>query len=118
MRIKTKLLLGFGALFLVVVFFGIVSVYYIEDISENSKTTVKNNYETLTFTRDMRAVLDENDLPLTPAASQAFDKALQKQEHNITETGEKQATAGVRQAFTKLTDASLSLPDKQKAERD
>jgi NtrC-family two-component system sensor histidine kinase KinB len=110
--------LGFGLLFLVVVFFGIVSVYYIEDISEYSKVTVKNNYETLTFTRDMRAVLDENDLPLSSTASGVFDNALKKQENNITEPGEKEATAGVRKAFSELSDPSLNIADKQKAERD
>ena len=117
MKIKTKLLLGFGLLFVVVVFFGIVSIYYIENISEYSKTTVKNNYETLTFTRDMRAVLDENDLPLTAAAATAFDNALKKQENNITEPGEKEATAGVRTAFSQITDPNAALPAKQQAER-
>jgi NtrC-family two-component system sensor histidine kinase KinB len=82
MKIKTKLLLGFGLLFLVVVFFGIVAIYYIDAISENSKKTVKNNYETLTFTRDMRSVLDENDLPLSATAILDFNSALVKQEHD------------------------------------
>jgi nitrogen fixation/metabolism regulation signal transduction histidine kinase len=117
MKIKTKLLLGFGLLFVVVVFFGIVSIYYIEDISEYSKTTVKNNYQTLTFARDMRAVLDENDLPLSAAAAAAFDNALKKQENNITEPGEKEATAGVRKAFSDITDQQSGLAQKQQAER-
>src|ERR1700733_586807 len=117
MKIKTKLLLGFGLLFVVVVFFGIVSIYYIEDISEYSKTTVKNNYETLTFTREMRAVLDENDLPLSSAAAAAFDSALKKQEHNITEPGEKEATAGVHKAFSEITDPNSALSAKQQAAR-
>ncbi len=117
MKIKTKLLIGFGLLFVVVVFFGVVSIYYIEDISEYSKTTVKNNYETLTFTRDMRSVLDENDLPLTSAATAAFDNALRKQENNITEPGEKEATAAVRKAFSGITDLGSALAAKQQAER-
>jgi NtrC-family two-component system sensor histidine kinase KinB len=89
MKIKKKLLLGFGLLFIVVLIFGGVALYYIEVISETSNITLKNNYETLTFTREMRSVLDENDLPLNPRASQAFDNALKKQENNITERGEK-----------------------------
>ncbi len=117
MKIKTKLLLGFGLLFVVVVFFGIVSIYYIEDISEYSKTTVKNNYETLTFTRDMRAVLDENDLPLSASAATAFGNSLKKQENNITEPGEKEATAGVRAAFGQIVDPGSPLTAKQQAER-
>jgi NtrC-family two-component system sensor histidine kinase KinB len=117
MKIKNKLLLGFGLLFVVVVFFGAVSIYYIEEISENSKITLKNNYETLTFTREMRAVLDENDLPLSPGASATFDNALKKQENNITERGEKEATGNVRKAYSSLIDPSQSIPQKLQDER-
>jgi nitrogen fixation/metabolism regulation signal transduction histidine kinase len=117
MKIKNKLLIGFGALFLVVVFFGIVAIYYIDDISEYSKVTLKNNYETLTFTRTMRAVLDENDLPLSAKAIETFDTALKKQENNITEPGEKEATANLRKSFGQLTDASQSLDKTQQTER-
>jgi len=117
MKIKKKLLIGFGLLFLVVVFFGIVSIYYIEDISEYSKVTVKNNYETLTFTREMRAVLDENDLPLNPAMAETFDNALKKQEHNITEPGEKESTADVRKFFSVLIDPTVNINQKVNAEK-
>jgi nitrogen fixation/metabolism regulation signal transduction histidine kinase len=117
MRIKTKLLIGFGLLFLVVVFFGIVAVYYIDDISEYSKVTLKNNYNTLTFTRAMREALDENYLPLPAKAVAAFDNALKKQENNITEPGEKEATANLRSAFARLTDPSQSLDQKSQIER-
>lgn len=117
MKIKKKLLLGFGLLFIVVIIFGATSVYYIEVISETSNVTLKNNYKTLTFTRDMRSVLDENDLPLNSGVSGAFDQALQKQENNITEPGEKTATVSLRRAFTLLIDPSSNLNQKQHAER-
>jgi len=117
MKIKNKLLLGFGLLFVVVVFFGVVAIYYIEDISEYSKVTVKNNYETLTFTRSMRAVLDENDLPLNAKAAGDFENALKKQENNITEPGEKEATAGLRTSFTDLTATGQGADKMQQAER-
>ncbi|MBB6126703.1 HAMP domain-containing protein [Mucilaginibacter lappiensis] len=117
MKIKKKLLFGFGLLFIVVLIFGTISVYYIKVISETSNITLKNNYKTLTFTRDMRSVLDENDLPLTSGASRTFDQALQKQENNITEPGEKAATDSLRQAFTLLIAPSSILNQKQQAER-
>ncbi len=109
MKIRKKLFLGFGLLFVVVLFFGAVSIYYVEQISETAKVTLKNNYETLTFTREMRSVLDENDLPLTPGAAGAFDIALKKQENNITENGEKEATGGVRKDFSLLVDPSPKI---------
>jgi len=117
MKIRKKLFLGFGLLFIVVLFFGTVSIYYIEEISETSKITLKNNYETLTFTRDMRSVLDENDLPLTSGVIETFNKALKKQENNITEHGEMGATAGVRRNFALLIDPKQNLAQKQEAER-
>ncbi|MFC0514226.1 HAMP domain-containing protein [Mucilaginibacter angelicae] len=117
MKIKKKLLLGFGLLFIVVLIFGATSVYYIEVISETSNVTLKNNYKTLTFTREMRSVLDENDLPLPSGASGVFNQALQKQENNITEPGEKAATSSLRQAFTLLIEPSSGLNQKQQAER-
>jgi NtrC-family two-component system sensor histidine kinase KinB len=117
MKIRKKLFLGFGLLFIVVLLLGTVSIYYIEKISETSKVTLKNNYNTLTFTRDMRSVLDENDLPLTSAAAQTFDNALIKQENNITEHGEKEATAAVRKGFTLLIDPGQNLAQQQVSER-
>ena len=114
MKIRKKLFLGFGLLFIVVLFFGAVSIYYVEEISETAKVTLKNNYETLTFTRAMRSVLDENDLPLTSRAASTFDNALKKQENNITERGEREATAGVRKDFGLLIDPRLSLNLAQK----
>ncbi len=117
MTIRKKLFLGFGLLFVVVLYFGAVSIYYVEQISETAKVTLNNNYRTLTYTREMRSVLDENDLPLTPQAAGAFDKALKKQENNITEHGEKEATAGVRKDFGLLVDPGQNLAQKQVAER-
>jgi len=113
MKIRKKLFLGFGLLFIVVLFFGAVSIYYVEEISETAKVTLKNNYETLTFTRAMRSVLDENDLPLTSQAAATFDNALKKQENNITEHGEREATAGVRKDFGLLVDPAQNITRKQ-----
>jgi NtrC-family two-component system sensor histidine kinase KinB len=117
MKIKKKLLLGFGLLFVVVIIFGVVSIYYIKVISEASSITLKNNYATLTYTRQMRAVLDENDLPLKPAVAEAFNQALKKQENNITEPGENGATAQLRKAFVLLSNPVLPLNQQQLAER-
>jgi NtrC-family two-component system sensor histidine kinase KinB len=118
MKIKKKLLLGFSLLFIVVLIFGIVSIYYIKVISETSSITLKNNYATLKFTREMRSVLDENDLPLNSVAINTFDNALKKQENNITEPGESIATSNLRKAFRLLTGSSSNLNQTQQAERD
>ncbi len=108
MKIKTKLRLGFGFLFVVVLFFGAVSLFYIHEISESAKVILKNNYETLNFTAGMRTILDENKLPLSSAAKNDFQNQLLRQEHNITEKGEAVATQGLRQSFIKITTSSAS----------
>ena len=92
MKIKQKIRLGLGLIFIVVLFFGVISIYFISQLSNSSKVILKNNYATLGFTREMRAVLDENKLPLPAAAKTAFNTQLVKQEHNITEKGEREAT--------------------------
>jgi len=98
--------------------FGAFSIYYIEEISETAKVTLKNNYETLTFTREMRSVLDETDLPLTLKAAETFNKWLAKQEKNITEPGEKEATARVREDFMTLIGPSENAEQKSATVRD
>lgn len=103
MKIKNKIRLGFGFLFLVVLFFGASSLYYINEISSNAKVILKNNYETLNYTKEMRTILDEHTLPITNEVIATFNQSLRKQEHNITEPGEKQATHQLKKAFTTLT---------------
>ncbi len=106
MKIKNKLRLGFGFLFIIILFYGAISLFYIQEISKSAKVILKNNYETLGFAKAMRTVLDENNLPLNAASAAAFNAQLIKQEHNITEKGEKQATAQLRTDFNRLTQAN------------
>jgi PAS domain S-box-containing protein len=117
MKIKTKLRLGFGFLFLVVLFFGVISIYYIQQISKSAKVILKDNYETLSYTREMRTLLDENDLPLTPAVATAFNKQLVKEERNITEKGEHEAVVLLRKAFNELSSPQVNIASKQQAEK-
>ena len=114
MKVKTKLRLGFGFLFIVVLFFGATALYYIRDISENSKVILKNNYESLSFAREMRTVLDDNEIPLSKAAIDRFNSALLKQEHNITESGEGPSTYHVRNGLDVLVSGTPDI-NKQKS---
>ena len=118
MKIKTKLRLGFGFLFIVVLFFGATAIYYIQEISKNAKVILKDNYETLSYTREMRTLLDENSLPLTAAIAAQFNQQLVKEERNITEKGEHEAVVKLRTAFNKLGKNGLSAGRQQAAERE
>jgi NtrC-family two-component system sensor histidine kinase KinB len=103
MKVRTKLRLGFGFLFLVVLFFGATALFYIRDISENSKVILKNNYESLSFAREMRGILDDNELPLNQTTIEKFNDYLLKQEGNITEPGENRRTHQIRTGLDYLT---------------
>lgn len=109
MRVKQKIRLGLGFVFIVVLFFGAISIFFINRLSNSSKVILKNNYQTLSFARGMRSILDESKLPLSEAAKTAFNAQLVKQEHNITEKGEYQATAQVRKDFGLLQAAGTPL---------
>src|SRR6202012_1001536 len=118
MKIKYKIRLGFGLIFISILFAGSLSVFFLNRLSESSKVILKNNYESLSFAREMRTVLDENNLPLSDAARSAFNKQLLKQENNVTENGEGAATSALRTAFTILKLPSISLAQQQSAEQD
>lgn len=114
MKIKTKLRLGFGFLFVVVLLFGSISLYYMNKISVSAKVILKDNYETLSYTRDMRAVLDEHELPLNAAMLSRFRKDLLKEQRNVTEKGEAEAVQGITRAFEVLNDSTKGM-EQQKA---
>jgi NtrC-family two-component system sensor histidine kinase KinB len=102
MKVKNKLRLGFGFLFLVVLAFGLLSLIFINRLSTGAKVILQDNYNSLSFTREMRSVLDEHKLPLNVQALKVFEKQLIAEEHNITEPGERQAATALRTAFVKL----------------
>jgi len=100
MRLKTKLSLALGFLFLVILTFCVLSIFYINKLSTNEDKILKNNFETLMFCGNMLKELDQ--LPQNTQAYNAFEDNLNKQENNITEQGEKEATADLRRNFNEL----------------
>lgn len=117
MKIKTKLRLGFGFLFMVVLFFGIISLYYIQQISNSAKIILKDNYETLSYTREMRTLLDENSLPLSVPVTARFNWQLTSEENNITEKGEREAVTALRKAFESLKASASNSPQAEREVR-
>ena len=115
MKIKTKLRLGFGFLFVVVIFFGAISLFYMNKISLSSKVILKDNYETLNYTSNMRAVLDEHQLPLSEKAKTDFENHLELEGKNVTEKGEGEAVAALRKAYGEINNPASGLSDMQAA---
>ena len=115
MKIKTKLRLGFGFLFIVVMLFGAFSLLYLNKIAISAKVILKDNYETLKYTRTMRSILDENSLPLSKGAEDQFTEQLKEEQRNVTEKGEAIAVKNLYTAFQQIINPELGIPDKQQA---
>jgi NtrC-family two-component system sensor histidine kinase KinB len=109
MKIKNKIRLGFGFLFLVVIFFGAISLYNMDRIAASSKVILKDNYESMKFVRSMRTILDDNPLPLSHAALGNLSAQLRLESNNITEKGEEGAVATLGNIFKELADPAQDL---------
>lgn len=115
MNIKTKLRLGFGFLFLVIIGFGGISLYHINQIANRSTVILKDNYKSLTYVNDMRTALDKENGEINTNNAEQFEKTLKLEENNITEKGEKEAVIDLRNAFTILKNSSGSLAQREQA---
>lgn len=100
MKIKTKLTLGVGLLFLFIILLAILGTRYINILNKDTQNILVANYNTLNYSREMLMALDED---ITSTASQnKFSENLKKQQSNITEIGEKELTEKVAQDFQKV----------------
>lgn len=100
MRLKTKLSLGLIFLFIVILLFGILGIANINRLSNDSSLVLKNNHESLRYCNAMLKALD--NINSKKDAIQIFEENLKKQENNITEVGEKEATQELRKNFNEL----------------
>ncbi|MFD1604283.1 ATP-binding protein [Flavobacterium artemisiae] len=101
MRIKTKLNLGVGLLFLMIIILSLVSAYSVFLIKQDTENILKSNYNTLEYSRNMIFALDGMKLD-SKETIQNFEENLKKQTQNITEPGEKQATEKLMASFALL----------------
>lgn len=118
MKMKHKLHAGFWLLFVVVIFFGALSLFHLRMISKSNVVIVQDNYATLEYSNQMRTVLEERDLPLEPAAIEKFKSALSKEQNNITEKGEAEAVADLIRSFGILSNPSSGIEQQQAAARE
>lgn len=100
MKIKTKLSLSVGFLFLLIILLIGVSINYINAISKDTQNILVANYNTIDYARQMLIALDE-DLA-EPKTIKRFEENLIKQQSNVTEVGEKELTTQLTNDFNKL----------------
>jgi NtrC-family two-component system sensor histidine kinase KinB len=117
MKIKTKLRLGFGFLFIIVLSFGLIALFYLNELSDKSKVILKDNYKSLKYVAAMRNVIDQNQFPLNQPQQVTFTENLKNEGQNITEPGEKVAFQKLETAF-KLLVSSQSVAIKENSIKD
>ena len=100
MKLKTKLSLGLSFLFAVILVFGILGIFSINRLSNDAEKVLKNNHESLVYSNNMLKALEK--ISSSEKAKKDFEDNLKKQEANITEPGELEATREVRTNFTEL----------------
>jgi methyl-accepting chemotaxis protein len=111
MKIKTKLTVAIGTLFILIAILSVVAVFYINALSNDTNNILEANYNSLDYSKKMLIALDA--LPNDSNAINLFETNLLKQKNNITEKGEEIATKKLEQNFRTLkkniTDNLLSV---------
>ncbi len=101
--------MGIGLLFSMIVLLTILSSLFINKLSDDSKNILVANYNTIDYSRQM--LIAVNDEISNNGKAKLFRDNLQLQQHNITETGERELTeklaADFEQLLIKSTDSSL-----------
>lgn len=95
MKIKVKLTLGVGFLFLLIILLSAVGAFYSTKLKNETQNVLAANYNSVYYAQNMLKAL-ENPNPENLAF---FEKNLRLQEENITEPGEQEATQTLRQHF-------------------
>ena len=107
--IKSKITLGLGFLFLIILLLSGVGAYYLYQVSGSAEATLKDNYRSVAYAQGLHDALgDLRDAYLTggPAAEptaararEAFERNLAAEQRNITEPGEGQLADSVAAGF-------------------
>src|SRR5215468_7769515 len=106
---KNKIRLGTLFLFLLLLLSGGLGIFNLVRLKNDAKMILENNYESLDYCHIMQRQLDSFNID-RPDALRNFEEALGRQENNITEPGEYDATATLRSDFEKLKKGDTSVP--------
>jgi len=110
LKLKSKVALGVAFLFALLLLVGVISFFYFNQIGTDSNDVVKDNYKSVEYGRKMLDALNTWEKQ-RDSARLLFDSNLVAQENNITERGEKDVTAALRQDYNRFLqhDDSMSL---------
>lgn len=100
MKIKTKLTYGIGALFVLIILLGGLSVKYITDMSADTENILADNYQSLHYARQMLQALES--FADDTASVDVFIENMKRQQQNITEVNEAEVTSRLMMHFGQL----------------
>lgn len=109
MKLKTKLTLGVGLLFLLIVLLSVIASVYINKLKSDTEKILTANYNSIEFSKNMLLALDKIRTD-SAVAIKNFQKYNALQEKNLTEFGEKEATQNLSLHF----DEYLKQPNYEK----
>ncbi|MBC9798641.1 sensor histidine kinase, partial [Sinomicrobium weinanense] len=120
MKFKTKLLLSFGFLFIIILLLGLVGSFYVKKLGDEASTILKDNNRTLQYMERINTEVGAIEKILVfdlsgpvDAHLSALDAQLKLQQNNITETGEAGLT---RKLESSINDFIATLNSSSKKE--
>jgi PAS domain S-box-containing protein len=99
--VTRKIRLGTLFFFVLLMLSGGIGIYYLVRLKDDAKLILKSNYESLDYCHSMQRALDSINVNKGKYLA-LFDSSLKRQEANITEPGEGEATASLRKEFGSL----------------
>lgn len=100
MKIKTKLILAVGVLFIMITILSALGIRQVNVLAGDTKNILVDNYLSLEHSRNMYKILDSNERD--QAAFDKFKTYLEKQKTNVTEVGEDELTDDLSEHFDAL----------------
>ncbi|MBS1588186.1 MAG: HAMP domain-containing protein [Bacteroidetes bacterium] len=100
MKIKFKLTLAVGLLFVMIATLTTISAIYINRLSVDAKNIIKDNYNSVSYSREMLIALN-NDIS-RDIENKRFLKYIEKEKNTITEVGEKELANNIEHNFNLL----------------
>ncbi|ODM51320.1 ATP-binding protein [Elizabethkingia meningoseptica] len=112
MKLKTKLTLGVGLLFLLIVLLSVIGALYINKLKSDTEKILTANYNSLEYAKNMMLALDKIDTD-SARAVKSFEKNNVFQDKNLTEPGEKEASERLRIHFKDYLQNKTAIREKQ-----
>ncbi len=113
MKIKTKLTLGVGLLFILIIILSIVGIFNMKALKSDTENILSANYNSLLYSRNILAVLNNPNAK----SLEKIEANLKYQESNATEIGEKDVNIELRSNFEEfklnIADNNLSAQIQQ-----